>query len=151
MENFPLILVLITTQLKMPAQAIAPKPNEPQTSFTLTIDNIENAQQPIYVGFYTEEDRFPKQGKHQFRKVIYPTGGSVSKTWNDIPEGEYAIAIYQDVNENDQLETNLLGLPQEPYGFSTNFRAGVFSIPTFGKCKVMIDDKHSEQAISFIR
>lgn len=119
-------------------------------TFTLTIKNLESNTNTIYIGFYTQDNKFPKQGKHLFRKVIKPTGTTVSETWDDIPYGDYAIAVYQDLNENDKLETNPFGLPKEPYGFSTNFKAGMFSIPKFDKCKVSITPAHNQQTVSLI-
>src|SRR5690606_37613482 len=32
--------------------------------------------------------------------------------------GDYAIALYHDRNGNQKLDSNLLGIPTEPYGFS---------------------------------
>lgn len=37
--------------------------------------------------------------------------------------GEYSIAVYHDWNSNDKLDTNILGIPNEPYGFSNNARS----------------------------
>ncbi len=39
-----------------------------------------------------------------------------------LPAGEYAIALFQDLNENGALDSNILGIPSEPYGFSNNAR-----------------------------
>ncbi len=41
-----------------------------------------------------------------------------------------AIALLQDLNNNGKLDTNLLGIPKEPYAFSNNIKP-VFSAPKF--------------------
>ena len=51
-----------------------------------------------------------------------------------LPLGEYAIAVYQDINNNGELDTNFIGLPKEPYGFS-NDQAVLISPPSWNKSK----------------
>lgn len=48
---------------------------------------------------------------------------SVKKTevrlvFADLPAGDYAVKLYQDENSNGKLDTNMLGIPSERYGFS---------------------------------
>lgn len=113
-------------------------------SFTLTVDQVAYSKGKIYVGFYQEKHDFPKHGKHAFRKVIETNGSaSITTTWNDIPTGEYALAVYQDLNNNDHLETGMFGIPKEPFGLSANLKAGLFNMPTFKKCKVLIKEGSS--------
>ena len=50
----------------------------------------------------------------------------------DIPPGVYAIEAYQDINDNDKMDTSLLGLPLEPYGFSRDARP-FLSKPPFSR------------------
>jgi Uncharacterized protein conserved in bacteria len=51
-------------------------------------------------------------------------------TLDDVPHGTYAVALYHDQNSNDELDTNVLGRPQEPYGFSNDAR-GTMGPPDF--------------------
>jgi uncharacterized protein (DUF2141 family) len=50
-----------------------------------------------------------------------------------LPE-EVAIAAFQDVNENEKLDKNSLGIPTEHYGFSNNPKRG-FGPPSFRQAK----------------
>lgn len=52
----------------------------------------------------------------------------------DVPPGVYAIETYQDVNDNDKMDTTWLGLPLEPYGFSRDAHP-FLSKPSFSKVK----------------
>ena len=61
--------------------------------------------------------------------------GDLQLSWSDIPFGEYAIAIYQDLNNNGVLDKNVFGYPSEPFGFSKNFKPR-FSAPDFDDCKI---------------
>ena len=44
----------------------------------------------------------------------------MSYTFKNLSEGDYAIKLYHDENDNGLLDTNLVGLPSEGYGFSNN-------------------------------
>lgn len=46
----------------------------------------------------------------------------------ELASGKYAIAVFHDVNNNKDLDTNAMGLPQEKYGFSNDAR-GLFGPP----------------------
>ena len=51
-----------------------------------------------------------------------------------VPDGEYAVTVFQDLNENGELDTSSIGFPREPYGFSNDAR-GSFGPPKFRKAK----------------
>jgi uncharacterized protein (DUF2141 family) len=48
----------------------------------------------------------------------------------NLDPGQYAIILFHDENGNGKLDTNALGVPSEPYGFSNNVR-GFLGPPTF--------------------
>ncbi len=55
-----------------------------------------------------------------------------------LPPGEYGISVYQDLNGDNQLNTNFLGIPNEPYGFGNNAR-GTMGPAHFEDCTVLMD------------
>jgi len=62
----------------------------------------------------------------------------VDYTFEDIPFGEYAVKYYHDVNSNNKLDVNFLGIPKEPYGFS-NDTQGSFKLPNYKKARFLFD------------
>ena len=58
-------------------------------------------------------------------------------TLSDLPEGSYAIAVYHDENQNQKLDTNLVGIPTEATGFS-NDAAASFGPPDFEAAKLVL-------------
>lgn len=58
----------------------------------------------------------------------------------DISEGIYAVAVYQDINENKQLDKGWFSIPKEPYGLSNNYRPH-FSAPSFNDCKFKVAEE----------
>jgi uncharacterized protein (DUF2141 family) len=91
---------------------------------------IEEARGTILIGIYDNEKTFPKTGK-SFRNVSVPVDGKrVKCTIDDLPEGSYAIALCHDVNGDGEFNTNFVGMPLEPYGFSNDVKA-TFKAPAF--------------------
>tara|TARA_R110000787_G_scaffold192886_10_gene304419 strand:- start:7266 stop:7691 length:426 start_codon:yes stop_codon:yes gene_type:complete len=50
--------------------------------------------------------------------------------FDEVEKGVYAFSLFHDINENKKLDTNFLGIPKEPYGFSNGER-GRFGPPKF--------------------
>ena len=55
----------------------------------------------------------------------------------NLPEGEYAIAIYHDENGDKKCNTNMIGIPKEGYGFTRLDK--IWSLPKFDDCKVLLN------------
>lgn len=87
------------------------------------------------VALYNRADLFMKE-HYQIRQVKV-TGTTVTILFDNLPAGEYAFSIFQDVNDNGVLDTNLFGIPREPWGFSNNAR-GRFGPPDFEAARFMV-------------
>lgn len=62
-----------------------------------------------------------------------PQGDSAHFTFKDLPAGDYAVLLTHDENDNGKLDTNLVGMPVEGYGFSNNPQ--VMRKPTFDEAR----------------
>jgi uncharacterized protein (DUF2141 family) len=114
MNNYGLSLVL---------WLIATSPVFSQTGTVLfQVDGIDLKRGgKLSAGVFLEPG-FPKVGK-QFRgQALDITSSTMTVEFKDLPAGVYAAAIYQDIDKNNDLKTNWIGLPQEPIGFSNNVR-----------------------------
>ncbi len=65
-------------------------------------------------------------------------GGAATCTFTAQGPGRIAIAAYHDENANTRLETNLLGMPAEGYGFSNGAKAGYFGPPAWEDAAVAV-------------
>jgi len=74
------------------------------------------------------------------------TPGTTVVTLRDIPPGEYGVMVYQDVNSNDRVDSNFLGIPREPYGFSRNARP-FLSKPGFDEVKFTLHAGENRQTL----
>jgi uncharacterized protein (DUF2141 family) len=54
-----------------------------------------------------------------------------------LPYGWYAVSVVHDQNSNDKLDSNFLGIPKEPYGFSNNPKS--MGKPSFDDAKFKLD------------
>lgn len=67
--------------------------------------------------------------------------------FEDIPPGTYALAVVHDENMNGKLDTNLLGIPKEGYGFSNDAKA-LLGAPSFSAASFQYDGQNLELTIS---
>ena len=104
------------------------------SNLKVTVKDIHTGKGNIVVSVYDSAKNFFK------KPVASQTVKADSTTLNfsfDLPEGIYAVAVYQDINENNKLDKGWFNIPKEPYGLSNNFRPK-FSAPTFDDCKFKI-------------
>jgi uncharacterized protein (DUF2141 family) len=107
--------------------------------FKLQLSNLKKNPSNVYVAFFKKGSDFPKDEAVTIGKVFKSSGkGTDTVIWTDIPANEYAIAIFQDLNGNGKIDTNLIGYPTEPFAFSNNFKPR-FSAPKFNDCKFVYD------------
>lgn len=105
---------------------------------SIHISGISKIKGSLFIAIFRATDDFPVFGK-QFKGIVKEVEGkSQNYNFDNLPEGEYALAIYQDENRNKILDKNLLGIPTEIYGFSNNARRN-FSAPSFQEAKFKLN------------
>ncbi len=115
-----------------------------QNKLHITVTNLEKAG-TVYIAIYDKPDCFGNPHKAIRKLVSQPEKSSLTATAENLPQGDYAIAVYQDINDNKKIDKNILGIPTEPFAFSNNVRP-IVSAPTFKQCKVLLTKP--EQSIS---
>lgn len=94
----------------------------------LKVKNIKKNVGEIYIAVYDNEKDYMK---NRFTEAIakVETEGELDVALK-ISAGKYAISIFHDVNMDGELNTNFMGIPKEPYGFSNNPKS-TFGPPSF--------------------
>jgi len=110
---------------------------------SITIEGIQK-KGTLMVGLYNQADDFTVVQKTFKNQSIDVTGKSINLSFSDLPHGEYALAIFQDMNSNGKLDKNIFGKPTEPYGFSNNIKP-TFSAPTFKDCSFVLNGNKTVQ------
>ena len=101
-------------------------------NITLEILNIKDITGEMVVSVYNNDRNWLIEGKEYWKKRFEVTSSAMEVKIENLPSSDYAIALFQDVNSDTEFNTNKLGIPAEPYGFSNNVRP-VFKAPPFGK------------------
>ncbi|HIP49024.1 MAG TPA: DUF2141 domain-containing protein [Lutibacter sp.] len=122
MKNLFLAIVVMVFTLPIFAQSGIVK---------VTITGIENTDGNVVIGIYNSKSTFPVFGKEMQGAKIKPTKtGSLNYTFENLPDGTYAIAVWHDENDNQEMDKNIFGAPKENYGFSKNI-FGTFGPPDY--------------------
>ena len=65
------------------------------------------------------------------------SAGTLRFVLRDLPPGRYAVNAFHDENDNGDLDTNVVGIPSEGYGFS-NDPGAAFGPPDFEAAAVTV-------------
>ena len=120
---------------------------EPPATLHIEIVGIKEIQGFIRVAVYDSEDDFMGEevvASDGWKVVSNTLTGSIPLT-----KGKYAISIFHDVNSDGELNTNIFGIPKEPYGFSNNAK-GKFGPPSFEKAAFEVKEDNQKMSITLI-
>jgi uncharacterized protein (DUF2141 family) len=71
-------------------------------------------------------------------KVLPVINKQVVVVIDSLQYGEYAVRVFHDENKNEIVDTNILGIPTEDYGYS-NDASGWFGPPSWEKAKFIFN------------
>ena len=95
----------------------------PTGSLEVVVQNVDIASdETVRVGLYNNPDVFPDESKQYQGKILPASRTSLTFRFDGLSPGKYALASFQDENNDGVLNTNFLGAPTEEYGFSQNPR-----------------------------
>ncbi len=104
-----------------------------QNELIVEVQGVQSSMGNINVAVYNKADGFLKfEGVYKSDSTKAVAGKTKIRIEN-LPSGEYALAVFHDENGNNVLDTNWLGIPKEPVGFS-NSRMKTFGPPSFYEC-----------------
>ena len=111
---------------------------------TVAVSGVNSGKGRVYVALHRAADgvTFP-DSKGQVAGVWRAARkGGFSVTFTGLEPGRYAVNGFHDDNGNGDLDTNLLGIPTEGYGFG-NGAAGSFGPPDFAAASIAVKGKTS--------
>jgi uncharacterized protein (DUF2141 family) len=97
-------------------------------TLTVRVENIDPGKGHLMIGLFNDEKTFPDVYHKGLR--VPATDGAMIVEFVDLPDGPYAVSVYQDANDNEELDKNFFGIPKERYGFSNDSDR-----PNYGKCR----------------
>lgn len=63
------------------------------------------------------------ENEKEISKLVLPIHNLTSMANIFLPKGQYSITAFHDLNGNEKLDLNFLGIPTEPFGFSNDARS----------------------------
>lgn len=106
-----------------------------QATLKIVIQNVRVGKGSVVVEIYNDEKLFLK--KPVVSQIQRANSTSLELSFS-FPQGTYAIAAYQDLNNNKKLDAGIFHIPKEPYGFSNNYRPE-FSAPHYKDCSINVE------------
>jgi uncharacterized protein (DUF2141 family) len=103
--------------------------NQGPSSLTVQVTGLE-PQGSVLIAVFEDESGFPRRNKAARTCQTAVTGKNTQVRIEGLPPGAYALALFQDLNNDGILNKGAFGVPTEPYGFSNNVR-GTFGPPSF--------------------
>jgi len=107
---------------------------------TLKINKVYDKGGEIRIAVYDSEENFNKKPVQAMK--VPAVQGEMLIPIKDLPAGKYGVMLFHDTNGNEELDTNLLGIPKEYWSASLEGsvvigRPGwsdvVFDLPEGGK------------------
>lgn len=117
-------LTLISWAVLAPAICLAELPR-----LTVFISGADPAEGTVEVSVFNNAELFLKTPYMQQSGPVNENG-EYATVFASLPEGEYAVVVVHDANENQKLDNGLFGFGGESYGYSNNVRP-IFGRPDF--------------------
>lgn len=112
----------------------------------ITISGFENTNGQLVFALFDKQSDFNNENPLVGRFETLDSS-SFELLINDLRAGYYGISCYHDENEDEELNTNFFGIPQEGFGFSTNPSIG-FSAPAWNDIRFLLSAGDTTQTIT---
>jgi uncharacterized protein (DUF2141 family) len=123
--------ILLALAMALPAAALA------QATLTVEITlNRPDAGGVLRVALCSSREAFDKEQGCVLAEAT-AKGPVVQVRFTGVAFGEHALKVFHDVDGNGKLDTNWMGIPKEPYGFS-NDAMGTFGPPSWEQAKFTV-------------
>ena len=108
------------------------------------VEGIASSRGTVYASIFLSPEGFPGDKSMAFAYRAAPArDGTIVLVFENVPAGEFVVAVLHDADANEELSFNLLGMPKEDYGFSRDAR-GKFGPPAFEKAAVPLQAGESK-------
>jgi uncharacterized protein (DUF2141 family) len=103
----------------------------------LVVEGIDTSRGgQLSAGIFVEKN-FPKVGGQLLGIQKQVSSNVMQLVLQDVPPGSYGVAVFHDLDSNNALETNFVGLPKEPIGFSNDARIR-FGSPSWDEARFTV-------------
>jgi uncharacterized protein (DUF2141 family) len=115
----------------------------------IEVNNITEKKGFIMVTVYNSSSSFMEEDEMFVGKEFKVTKTGTMLIEIELPFGDYALSFFQDLDNNNELNTNFIGIPKEPVAFSNNAK-GRMGPPSFEKAKVNFKKNGQQISIDLV-
>ncbi|MDF3839165.1 DUF2141 domain-containing protein [Cupriavidus basilensis] len=126
----PVVHALCTTAILAPAGALA-------ADLSVSVTDGPTAEATLYVALYSDAASYADSKAMASQKAPMHDGQG-HLVFAGLAPGRYALRAFADENGNGKLDTNLMRMPIERYGFSNDAR-GNRAAPDFEAAAIRVD------------
>lgn len=119
-HTFMFLFLFIGLSINSFAQELPDYITENTATFELEVNGLGKVEGELRIAMFNSQDSYTKEPV--FAVVLPVDSTTIVWSIDELPYGDYAIAVYHDKNANGKLDTNVVGIPKERYGFSNNAR-----------------------------
>jgi uncharacterized protein (DUF2141 family) len=98
-------------------------------SLTVVVNDLDSRMGQVIISVFNDSASFLENPLLRLTKKV-DTSDSLTFTFSNLARGRYSISAFCDLNSDGELNTNFIGIPIEPVGFSNNAK-GSFGPPSF--------------------
>ena len=102
---------------------------------TVEVSGTRSTQGDVLAGLYADGEQWLKK---PFRGERVAAGDRVVIVFRNLPAGRYALTVFHDENRNGKVDTNMMGMPTEPLGYSRDAK-GTFGPAKFDDAVLSVD------------
>jgi uncharacterized protein (DUF2141 family) len=146
MRAMMIIALALLAPLFAHSEEVTPAPG----GLEIKITNIETGSGTIYIAILDSPEDWLKSdaGSKPFRDItqtVTSTDDLLVRV-DGLPPGKYALSLFHDLDGDAEMDTNLIGFPKEPFGFSAPM--GKFGPPKFEDAAIEFSGEDVSVAIS---
>lgn len=104
----------------------------------VVIEGAETNKGKVFIAVSPNEADYKKK-KGGYKEATASVNNGVAQYTFNLPAGTYAVKVFHDENNNEELDTNFIGIPKEGVGFSNNPK--LMGMPSFDKVSFELDGK----------
>ncbi len=112
-------------------------------TLSISIKNIQSDKGNIALQVFSNAEQYKGSAQPIIAFILTAEALKGSFSIVDLPAGFYGARIMHDLNGNGELDTNFVGLPKEPYGFSNNATAN-FGPPKWNDIRFQLDGSNQQ-------
>jgi uncharacterized protein (DUF2141 family) len=113
------------------------------------VDGLRNSTGVVGAVIFASPDGWPEntdKSLHHWPTEIPAGKREATAIWENLPPGNYGVAVIHDENRNRKLDRNFIGIPKEGFGFANNPPVGL-SAPAYDAAKVHVTCPATEISI----